>query len=427
MKKRSQSLSNESLWLKGAVGSLFLLSLIIVSVRIFAAANTLPFFVDETADNAVAAFNFFQELNYYSVRFPEHFDPRISSGILSTWPAGLVWSVGGSLFQQRLLFSFLQMAFLFLLVWNASSLLKLNKETSLVLFSCIALLIFRLPYWEGFLRGLAELQGALWVGLALLLFFQNKSVLPVGLSFGIAVFFCKFIYFPAVGLMMAAIAYSQSVNWSHRFIYFSKLFGAFLIPFLSWLLVIWLKTDSAYVMAWLNNFVNFVLFSGHSVSANLGLSERLSTLEWASYSTFHKLRILVLLFLPAFGTWTVFTEKRSQMLGLSIVLSLFFYAFWWFFLHPHMYARHLQPALFLSFAYLVLVFIALIRRWFAPEKSHKLLVCGGGAFLSLLVLVELKSLPRYFNEIQSKDTYSSQCRGQLMSQTCLKEYFGQTP
>ena len=340
-------------------------------------AILLGFFVDETVDTSVAAYNFFRTGIYFGGRNPMSFDPELSTGLPVTWISGLVWNFGGSLLQQRTLLIGWQSVLFFLVSvafvrWEEPG-KKSTRQTlaaAWIPFCGIWLAYLALvPNWLTFLQNLGEVPGCAFLAAGFL--FRARRPLLAGALGGIAVWGCKFVQLPAALLFFFLLPIYEWLRGQRnaeqtRRILLRAAIG-FFIPLLCWLSWIAVRTDISSAITWPYRLLEFVLFrgaSGYSNAEYLSLGERLSSpaFEWMGYRFAIKWRILALTFAPflIYGIDRALRRldhrpssnflpgiRRDSFFVVFFLLNGL-YGIWWFFFHPNMIYRHYQSALVLS-------------------------------------------------------------------------------
>ena len=102
-----------------SVKIVLLVALLAVSVAdtTILARNTL--YSGDEIFNLDAILNFLTRGDYTTTQFGGYpFDPVVSSGVLATWPFGIVFHTGGSLYAARLACALLQLVAVFALVYR---------------------------------------------------------------------------------------------------------------------------------------------------------------------------------------------------------------------------------------------------------------------------------------------------------------------
>lgn len=375
--------------------SLFVFAVLAVSLieKIIFTANMLPYFVDELV-NIEAAFTFFTQGNYSSAILIGPFPPSISTGIAGTWPAGIVWFLGGSIFTSRLVLSFWIILQLVILT-DSFMRFHCGKDVSIQtrLWACLVVVfgICNLPYWFGFMYNLGELQGALLVGWALF-FLARQRIFLTFLLLGIVVWLCKFIYFPYALLIGTASLLSQpGLKERLRFVLIFCL--AFLLPLALWNLVILIKFHIVGLMQWYHSMTGFIYggASGFNKPIALSLMERFKQLEWHFWSYKDKLEIIILLVVTtiAYLKCLLYNKKERPKLLLETVMfiAILGHTVWFFTISPWMWIRHFIPVLYFCFGFIgytfIPMFIKMIRTNGFRARPIKFIIILAIAILSI--------------------------------------------
>jgi len=229
---------------------------------------------------------------------------------------------------------------------------------------------FALPYWHGFIYNLGELPGALVLALGLLLWARRPHL---GAFFcGLVAWHTKPVYFPVPLLLTLASAWSFPVPILGKLSKLASLMSIFLLPLFIWLIFAAVRFGIAEATNQLTTTFGFIgvynyshrefqpLYQLSKIGNPLSLSHlisRLNNLEWSHpYYTFGTKLKVVALSLGSVGITLAglasqrpadrraFTTLASCALSVMVLL----YTYWWFMLHPTMYTRHFQPALYIG-------------------------------------------------------------------------------
>ncbi len=362
-------------------------------------ADLWPFAVDELTYTQ-AAVNFFRSVNYTSDIYSGNFQPQISTGLAASWPSAIAWAFHSNLLASRLVVGGVIWAFYLLVSWLF--LRQSNLPTPLRLFLLAgtwSVGLFAIPNAPLFLMNMGELVGALWIGLGLLL--MRKSPYLAAFSWGIAVWSCKFIYSPVALSLGAAWLITSPEPWPVRFRRAAILLLWFLAPLLIWLTIIWVRFDSATVLAWVQGMLGWMRASflhwapaesrGLDQAPNVrGLIARLTSpeLEWHSYAWDWKVKILALTLGSItlsmgllLGQPRLTPDRRSWRFALAVTGCVTAYTLWYFLWHPYMYIRHFQPALYLGLG------LYLFWLWGLATRFQPFLARSQWLWLSLAVIV----------------------------------------
>lgn len=322
------------------------------SAKIFSFTRNADNFVDETI-NTQAVVKFFAS-GEYSADQTQPFEPRISTGLLATWPSGVAINFARcSLWGARLVLMIIYGLSGYLLFFMALRSNNLSASISFIYSLVIWALLARSPYFDGYIYNLGEYPAALWFGFGVLAIAHDRYLLGAFLM-GCATWGCKFIYIvPSAAGLLGLVAGGSRINNYRRII---KVSFCFLLPLLVWMTWIYVKTDFPTLKSWVNSAVSFVLRGNSGMDQNAvihGLLNRLSSpkLEWSAYSLLRKTWIIVSLFLPIIFTllaWKT-TPRKEKFILLATSLSTLIFAIWYFLFHPYMWIRHIQPGLFLGY------------------------------------------------------------------------------
>ena len=233
---------------------------------------------------------------------------------------------------------------------------------------------FALPYWHGFTLNLGEFPAALVIGIGLLVAATSPNLAT--LIWGAAAWLTKPIYFPVLLLLTitSALTYSKAITWRtwELFVHLA----IFLFPLVTFVTLIGFQYGMDEAASEFESPFRLLLFSKgtgvlttfsplHLLLNNthpLSLSHLISRLhdphlEWSQgfYTLGTKIKIVSL----SLGSVAVtllglyqqrpadrrpFTTLASWVL-MGMVLA---YTYWWFMLHPTMWMRHFQPALYIG-------------------------------------------------------------------------------
>lgn len=389
-------------------------------------ADWWPFLIDELV-NTQAAVNFFQTGNYTSSSLSGGFPSWISTGLASTWPSALAWTVGSNLLASRLSLGAAVWILYLLIGW-----LYLRKQTfstPLVMFLLAGLWSvsvtdpLSMPNIWLFLINLGELTGVLWVGLGLL--WIRTSPYGAALTWGIAIWLIKFIYFPLVfgfGIVWFMLLPEPWPRRLRRGVIF--LFW-FLVPILLWLTITWVRFDTATVQLWISGVLNFAMHGGHGLDATpkvSGLIARLNSpeLEWHTYALVWKVKILVLTLGSValslgllLGKRRLVADRRSRWFMLVTIGCVSAYTVWYFLWHPTMWIRHLQPALYLGLGLYLFWLLQFAHHFKSSIEQRSWVWLNLATLLVGLQTINAWQLPL----LQSGTTYARACT-KLFSPSC---------
>ena len=231
---------------------------------------------------------------------------------------------------------------------------------------------FALPYWHGFILNLGELLGALVIALGLLVCARRPHL--AAFCWGLAAWHTKPVIFPVPLLLIFASAWSIPAPIRSKLRQFVRLLSTFLLPLVFWLLFISARFGVAAAATHLTTFGGFIgLYAGHlqeaqplyqlkSIGNPLSVARLMSRLqdphlEWSQsyYTLGTKIKIVSLslgsVAVTLLGLYhqrpadrRLFTTSASWVLMVMVLA----YTYWWFMLHPTMWMRHFQPALYIG-------------------------------------------------------------------------------
>jgi len=388
---------------------------ILTMLKIVYGANAEPKFEDEII-NSQAACNFFKYGNYTSLVIRGIFPPAISTGLATTWLSGVVLLCGGSLFVARVAYGILVYAQVLFLVAVFTRPLGWSWRRVLGVGGILmAVLVWTVPYNFGFIKGLGELQGALFIGWAIAC--STVSLPGAFLLLGCAVWGCKFIYLPTALLIGLALIISQpkvSLTQKLRNFIFCSLF--FILPLLIWILIIFWNFGYEQAGIWFKEFCNFVMGdkSGIQENVNLGLWERLhsSNFEWNSLPGRMKARMVgyygvtaILFFVVLKGKMVKSWLDKSGLTIIAIFIGSSLIYAWYFRYSQVMWPRHLQPAIYLCIGLCTFLLVVINH----DKIGHKILKPIFIAALFFIMCFEIIKTPVIINGIQNNNGFGRHC------------------
>jgi hypothetical protein len=357
--------------------SISLLFTFFVFQRFFLLAIDLPFFSDEL-HNLLASINFLVNGVYgFGIGNPEFsYEKNPSTGIIATFFPGLIYLFTGKLFWARFglfLFSFTLFVILILAAFK-----KIDQKRSVhfgvrIIFAQALFLFFIsvVPYLKATSTHiLGEWPAAIAVAISLLTL-ASYPVLGLFLA-GFTVIHIKLIYLPY--FLCACLYYFVSNKIS--FYEFGKKItiavAALVFPVLTMFAVIFILKGPPGLENYLTKQKTFrlSLFVGFSTQkaetkqeadlyASKSFIEQAKSrfqdpkLEWSTYQTLDKVRILFLGLMPPLVLLVSFFWSKKNgtlifrdgffLIGLASVQIAFF--LWYFLIHNEMWIRHYQPAL----------------------------------------------------------------------------------
>ena len=233
---------------------------------------------------------------------------------------------------------------------------------------------FAMPYWPGFTMNLGEFPGALVIGIGLSVVATSPGL--AALIWGAAAWHTKPLYFPVSLLMTitSALTYSKAITGKTRglFVYIA----IFLFPLITFVTLIGFRygideAASEFVYPFRLLFLSegagvITTFSPLHLLLNnthpLSLSHLISRfhdphLEWSQsfYTLGTKIKVVSLslgsVAVTLLGLYMQRPADRRPFTTLAswvLIVMVLAYSYWWFMLHPTMWIRHFQPALYIG-------------------------------------------------------------------------------
>lgn len=417
-------------WIRGACSVLMVFAFIGILKRIVFQSDVLPYFCDEIEFYTQSAYGFLTRFNYNSLEYPHPFDGTFNGGLLASWPCGIVWLFGGSLFQQRLLIAAVAGVSLYLVLkMRVFRDLKLSRFDFMALGLVAGLMTLHVPYAFGFLGTPGELQGAIYFLLAIS--WIHKRPLWAAFILGMVVWHVKFVFILMAVFLAGGVFFERWRAQNLKVMDVLRWGFSFLLPLLLWWLLIWVRFDFAAVSTWMKDFTYNIVFHMGGPQQWTNLSDRLRNLEWKNYDTGTQIKVLLLLFLPilflaAAGGAHLFLKikLRFSAIAVSLMLALLSYAYWYFFLHHLMWLRHLQPSLYLGlgllFYWVLGPFKPLLNRIL---KVNRVLKDKRWLYVCLLIFLMFET--KYFfsgSWRANEETYARKCKGTPYSRECVPEH-----
>ena len=297
------------------------------------------------------------------------------SGIAGSGLGGAVFSLGGDLLHSRAIVSaFDALAAVLIGVWLfrrwSIELLPALLGASLI-WSATVTTPFALPYWHGFTLNLGELPGALWIGLGLVAATRRPHL--AALCWGVAAWHTRLMWLPVPLLLTFARALTIPRPLLVKAQRLATLTLMFLAPMVAWLVVCsvlfgvieasrWLFTTLSYVGlgqgrgAGVTMHPSTLLASAGNPLSVSRLMSRLQELEWSSFYTLGtKIKVVSLssgsIAVTLLGLYQQRPADRRPFTTLAswvLMVMVLAYTYWWFMLHPTMWMRHFQPALYIG-------------------------------------------------------------------------------
>jgi len=360
----------------GFMGWLMCLTLLGILNMIFIVKSGLkaPYFVDES--NFIKCAQHFLSQGIYSLPEYPPFNPTsTTAGLPTTFPGGVAAVFGFDMVGIRIvsfLFSFFMIGIPTFMVVNAKSQSHFSFKSfwGEFLWSLFFLTFFfsYLPYIEGSYQSLGEVPSAGYLAIGLVMLSDKKNFSRVwGFGFvGVSIWGGKFINaafgFPLLFFYLTFCSPSkkEAIKAGLGFFGFQILWTLFIFLRLGW------QGGLDWLSSYFGMFVQLGSFSlgsfGHTsdpltqpTSHSLFVRLHDPHLEWAGNPLILKIKIVLFLFFPALLFICKFVKSSGMkpvktwfadnyILGALSVGNIAF-AIWYFFLHPYMFIRHVQPAL----------------------------------------------------------------------------------
>ena len=232
---------------------------------------------------------------------------------------------------------------------------------------------FALPYWHGFIFNLGELPGAILIALGLVACARRPHL--AAFCWGLAAWLTKPVYFPVPLLLAIVSAWSFPVPIRGKVSKLASLMSMFLLPLLIWLIFASVRFGIAEAANQLITIAGFIgiystslrefqpLYQLSKIGNPLSLSRLISRLndphlEWSQvYYTFGtKLKVVALSLGSVVITLAGLASQRpadrrafTTLASGALSVMVLAYTYWWFMLHPTMWMRHFQPAMYIGF------------------------------------------------------------------------------
>ncbi len=251
---------------------------------------------------------------------------------------------------------------------------------------------FALPYWHGFIFNLGELPGALIIGLGLLAWARRPHL--AAFCWGLAAWHTKPVYFPVPLLLTLVSGWSiQAPPRSKMYQVISQL-AMFTLPLILWLSFAAARfgiAEAVNQLTTIAGFIGLVRYSHqefqplHQLSkmgSPLSITYLISRLqdpllEWSQtyYTLGTKLKVIALslgsVAVTLFGLYKQRPADRrpfTTLASLALLLMVLAYTYWWFMLHPTMYMRHFQPALYIGLGLWIFWLLQILLRFALFER-----------------------------------------------------------
>ena len=301
------------------------------------------------------------------------------SGIAGSGIGGAVFSLGGDLLYSRTAVSAIDaltavlIGILLFQRWSIGLLPALFGSS--LIWSATVTTPFALPYWLGFTYNLGELPGTLWVGLGLIASARRPHLAAI--CWGIAAWHTRLMLLPVPLLLtfVSALTIARPIVVKAQRL--ATLMSAFLLPLVAWLLVCTALFGIAEAARWLFTTIGLIGLGqggGQAITMHpstllvasdnpLSLSHLISRLndphlEWSqSFITFGtKLKVVALSLGSVVITLAGIASQRpadrrafTTLASCALSVMVLAYTYWWFMLHPTMWMRHFQPAMYIGF------------------------------------------------------------------------------
>ena len=337
-------------------------------VPILGAPGPLGQFSDETLNVAVALNCFTRLLCTFEPDKPYGgaFFPEMTTGLLSTWPSAIGWTLGGDLIGARIALIVYDLVLLLGVGYAAMrTVFRLERALALSLAAlvCAAVLLVipDAPWIVVHVQG--ELSGAAWLAAGYLLLPSYPRL--AALVLGLCVWHTKIIYAPFALVGIARSAWTNAPSWPRRARLLLVQLLVFLVPLVGWMLLILIRIGSDGFAVWWTGHLNWFV-QGHSGLSGgpfvRGLWQRLASprLDWRDLTLATKARVLALLFVPPVVLVATVVRRRragernttDDFLRLALAGLGLVFAWWYFFWNDFMWVRHIDPMLIVGLAVL---------------------------------------------------------------------------
>ena len=300
------------------------------------------------------------------------------SGIAGSGLGGAVFSLGGDLLHSRVIVSaFDALAAVLIGVclfrrWSIELLPALLGAS--LIWSATVTTPFALPYWLGFTYNLGELPGALWIGLGLVAATRRPHL--AALCWGVAAWHTRLMWLPVPLLLTFASALTIPRPLLVKAQRLATLTLMFLLPVVAWLLVCSVLFGVVEASRWLFTTLSLIGLGqggGQAITMHpstllalagnpFSISRLMSRLqdphlEWSQgfYTLGTKIKVVSLslgsIAVTLIGLYKQRTAERCPFTTSAswvLMVMVLAYTYWWFMLHPTMWMRHFQPALYIG-------------------------------------------------------------------------------
>ncbi len=300
------------------------------------------------------------------------------SGIAGSGLGGAVFSLGGDLLYSRVVVSVI-VALTAVLIgvllfrrWSIGLLPALFGPC--LIWGATITTPFALPYWLGFTYNLGEFPGTLWIGLGLVCAARRPRL--AALCWGVAAWHTRLMLLPVPLLLTFVSAFTIPGPLQAKGRQLTSLMSMFLLPLAAWLLICVLLFGVPEATKWLIATMSLLGFGSGapqtitihpatllaSSNNSFSLSHLISRLddphlEWSQgfYTLGTKLKVIILSFgsvaVTLFGLYKQRPADRrpfTTLASVTLIVMVLAYSYWWFMLHPTMWMRHFQPALYIG-------------------------------------------------------------------------------
>ena len=299
-----------------------------------------------------------------------------ASGFVGSGLGAAVFVLGGDLFHSRIIVAALDTLLAVLIgvalfrSWSFGLAPAVLGAT--LIWGLTVTTPFALPYWHGFVYNLGELPGALVIALGLLVCARRPHL--AAFCWGLVAWHTKPVIFPVPLFLIFASAWSIPAPIRSKLRQIVRLLSTFLLPLIFWLLFISARFGVAAAATHLTTFGGFIgLYPGHyqvaqplyqlkSIGNPLSVARLISRLqdphlEWSQsyYTLGTKLKVVSLSLGSVAVTLLALYKQRpadrhpfTTLASWVLMVMVLAYTYWWFMLHPTMWMRHFQPALYIG-------------------------------------------------------------------------------
>ena len=335
------------------------------------------------------------------------------SGLAGSGLGGAVFSLGGDLFHSRaIVSSFDALAAVLIGVclfqrWSIELLPALLGAS--LIWSATVTTPFALPYWLGFTYNLGELPGALWIGLGLVAATRRPHL--AALCWGVAAWHTRLMLLPVPLLLTFASALTIPRPLVLKAQRLATVTLMFLLPMVAWLLVCSVLFGVVEASRWLFTTLSLIgLGQGGGQAITMHPSTLLASsgdelsvarlmsrlqdphLEWSQgfYTLGTKIKVVSLslgsVAVTLLGLYRQRPADRRPFTTLAswlLMVMVLAYTYWWFMLHPTMWMRHFQPALYIGLGLWIFWLLQLSLRFSLFDRPF--LRWGAIAFVTTFV------------------------------------------